>query len=222
MNNIQHHITFHDLSKSQVVQFSKYFLAELRKNDHGHIMYLENTNLDMVDHIKRFALNLQLSVNHLYMSTDFKTYGINHYREGKKVDYEFSIQDYYKLTDEILGVDFFNGLDPKTPEFLKAVGYFIDDYVNQVDSKRIDVKLVDGNSIFYQVDGSEFELIVSLNHNTGILLFQFGDDSIVSPDIRVDNGITILSDFLEDEYFDFIDKDGLHWIENKRKTEDEA
>lgn len=222
MNNIQHHITFHNLSDSQVIQFSQYFSAELRKNDHGHIMYLDNTNKDMVDHIERFALVLQLSVNHDYMSTDFKTYGINHYREGKKVDYDFRIQDYYKLTDEILGIEFFNGLDPKSPDFLKAVGYFIDDYVSQTDSIRIDVKLVDGNSIFYQVDGSEFELIVSLNHNTGMLFFQFGADSIVSPDIRVDNGITILSDFLEEEYFDFIAKDGLHWIGNQRKTEDEA
>jgi hypothetical protein len=203
---LQNHIIFHDLSEEQISQV-KY---EINECQHGHIAYLYDQPMEIINTIEALAHAHQLSLKHFYVSKDFNTYGIKQYVNGSAVELEVDIYDYYKMCEEILGIDYFCGHSlVESDHFMKGVVYFCMDFMLQATDFELSVLFVDSSSAIIKIHNSEDEyrhVCMALDKETGKVSFNVDGNEVITPDLSSDDGISILEDFIEETLIDFLEE----------------
>lgn len=205
MSNINHQVHFFHLTEIQKETICSFFNEELVEKEESHVLYLSNSDMSDCHHIRKLAYVHSLCLNHLYMSQDRHIYGINHYRQGKVQEIEVTDVQYYKMTDELLDIQYFVGLDMNDPEYNKALAAYMVHYLWQCDSPSIIIKAIHNDVIYLGFKDSEVEFKMIPNVETGEVVIQYQDQEISCPDIRGDNGLEVFEEFIEDQYFDLIE-----------------
>ncbi len=205
MNSINFHIYLFDLTADQKQLIEKLFAEKLVKQEERDVLYISSEDLSPKKKIQELAQEQALSLNLHYMDAHRHIYGIEHYRNGQKEEIEVDDLAYYKLTEELLDIQYFDGLDVNDSEFLKAVASCLTHYSYQSELGNIQVTSIFQGVVRALIQGQSGEVILSLDKDTGVVTVEYEGRTVKSLDIRGDDGLEVFENFIEDEILVLLD-----------------
>lgn len=218
MNLTQFHIYLFDLTADQKQLIEKLFNEKLVKQEERDVLYLSSEDLSPKKKIQELAQEHALSLNLNYMDAQRHIYGIEHYRNGQKEEIEVDDIAYYKLTEELLDIHYFDGLDVNDSEFLKAVASCLTHYSYQSELGNIQVTSIFQGVVRALIQGQSGEVILSLDKDTGFVTVEYEGRTVTSLDIRGDDGLEVFENFIEDEILVLFDSERTSILLGEAKT----